>query len=40
MKYVALGTDVYAVSGDGSVWKLYKRFKTEKGAQNWVAKHS
>ena len=39
MKYMAIGCDVYKVSADGNTWTLYKRFKTEKGAQTWVARH-
>ena len=39
MYYVAVGCDVYKVTENGNCWQLYKRFKTEKGAQNWVARH-
>ena len=40
MYYVALGCDVYRVTMNGQHWARFKHFKTERGAKNWVARHS
>lgn len=40
MRYVACGCDVYKVTNGGQTWQLVKTFKTPKGAEGWVARHS
>lgn len=40
MWYVAYGCDVYKVTENGQCYQLYKTFKTERAAANWVARHS
>ena len=39
MWYVAYGCDVYKVTNNGNTYTLYRRFKTERGAADWVARH-
>lgn len=31
--------DVYKVTGNGTCYSMYKRFKTENGARNFAKKH-
>lgn len=38
--YVAYGCDVYKVTNGGQTYQLWRTFKTERGAQGWVARHS